>query len=85
MFGPRRPHVMKPIVHQMKCCTNHMCNETIVPHVHPSHTTNVNHQMYKHYHYYPHTESMVNEVSNQHFNCGPGFPPGMPQGPGMGF
>ncbi|MEK5324803.1 CotD family spore coat protein [Aeribacillus sp. FSL M8-0254] len=71
-----RPNVLQPIVHPTKCCVNHSHSTTIVPHIHPIHTTNVNHQMYQHLHYFPHTQSAVNNVSHQHFQCmGPGpFP-----------
>lgn len=68
-----RPNMVAPIVHPTKCCVNHMYSTTIVPHIHPTHTTNVHHHMYKHLHYYPHTQSVASETYNQHFNCmGPG-------------
>ena len=66
--------VCPPIVHPTKCCVNNAQYNYIVPHIHPSHTTNVNHYMYQHQHYFPHTESVVNEVSNQQFIC-PGSGP----------
>lgn len=44
----------------------------IVPVIHPSHTTNVVNHRYNFQHSYPHTESTVNRVTNQHFNAGPG-------------
>ncbi|MTH52118.1 spore coat protein CotH [Bacillus mangrovi] len=69
MFG-RRPYMMPPIVHPTQCCMTNTCSTTVVPHIHPQHTTNVNHQMYQHLHYHPQTQSAVNEVSHQHFNCG---------------
>jgi hypothetical protein len=43
----------------------------VVPHVHPSHTTNVNKHVYTHQHYFPHTESTVNECYSQHVVCRP--------------
>ena len=43
---------------------------TVVPHIHPSHTTNVNKHMITHEHYFPHTESVVNECCEQHVMCG---------------
>ncbi|WLR43024.1 CotD family spore coat protein [Bacillus carboniphilus] len=64
-----RPKVCKPIVYPTQCCENHNFQKTIVPHIHPSHTTNVNHEMYEHIHYYPHSESAVNEVNYQNFNA----------------
>lgn len=72
-----RPNVLPPIVYPTKCCVTHTCQKTIVPHIHPSHTTNVNHHRFDHLHYYPHTQSFANEVSHQHFHCGPVVPPGL--------
>ncbi|MGG3843356.1 CotD family spore coat protein [Anoxybacillus kestanbolensis] len=71
-----RPNMMPPIVHPTKCCTQHQVQTTIVPHIHPSHTTYVNHHLFQHQHYFPHTQSVVNNVSHQHVVCpGPGpFP-----------
>ena len=60
------PHVMAPIVHPPKCCTQHYFQATVVPHIHPSHTTHVNHHLFQHQHYFPHTESVVSQVANQH-------------------
>ena len=34
---------------------------TVVPHIHPSHTTTVNKHVIHNQHYFPHTESVVNE------------------------
>ncbi|AST91632.1 MULTISPECIES: CotD family spore coat protein [Sutcliffiella] len=79
-----RPNVMAPIVHPTKCCVKNLHSTTEVPHIHPSHTTYVNNQHFQHKHYYPHTDSMVDSVSHQHFNCGPGGPGMAPMGPGMG-
>ena len=78
------PKVLPAIVHPTKCCTNHSYQNYVVPHIHPSHTTNVNHEFYAHQHYYPHTESFANEVSHQHFNAGPGPVPGPGFGPMSG-
>nr|WP_034293953.1 MULTISPECIES: CotD family spore coat protein [Bacillus] len=49
----------------------------IVPHIHPTHTTTVNEHVYQHQHYFPHTQSVVNECCNQQVMCGP-LPPPMP-------
>jgi len=68
--------VCPPIVHPTKCCVNHTCQKYIVPHIHPSHMTTVNHHIYQHEHYYPHTESTVNEVSNPRVSGGSAFPYG---------
>lgn len=74
---------MAPIVHPTKCCVKNLYSTTEVPHIHPSHTTYVNNQQFQHKHYFPQTDSMVDSVSHQHFNCGPGGP-GMGGAPGMG-
>lgn len=42
---------------------------TVVPHIHPSHTTTVNKHMINHQHYFPHTESVVNETFENHTMC----------------
>ncbi|MBA4536125.1 spore coat protein CotH [Bacillus aquiflavi] len=66
------PNVMPAIVHPTKCCMNHTFSKSIVPHIHPTHTTTVNHHLYEHQHYFPHSYSAANEVSNQHLSCGAG-------------
>ncbi|MEI5907241.1 CotD family spore coat protein [Bacillus spongiae] len=82
MFGRRRPvQVLPAVVHPTKynVINTHCTYE--VPHIHPTHTTICNHELFQHKHYCPHTQSVANEVSNQHFNCcGPGGPGG-PGGP----
>ncbi|WP_223701986.1 spore coat protein [Sutcliffiella deserti] len=94
MHNCNRPNMLSPIVHPTKCCVKNLYSTTEVPHIHPSHTTYVNNEMYQHKHYFPHTESMVDSVSHQNFNCGPGAPGmgagpgqvmGASQGPGMGY
>ncbi|WP_019393126.1 CotD family spore coat protein [Priestia filamentosa] len=65
-----RPKVLPPIVHPTKCCTTNSYEEVIVPHIHPSHTTHVHHTNFKHQHYFPHTQSTENVVTNQQFNYG---------------
>ncbi|PLT35261.1 hypothetical protein CUU64_05815 [Bacillus sp. V5-8f] len=52
----------------------------VVPHVHPSHTTNVNQHVFTHQHYFPHTASVVNQCFEQHVVC-PGRPPVAPLHP----
>jgi spore coat protein D len=86
-----RPKVLAPIVHPTKCCVQNNYAETIVPHIHPQHTTIVNHDFYKHQHYFPQTQSVENEVTHQHFNVygqpTPGFGGfgGPRPRPGFGF
>ncbi|MCR9038584.1 spore coat protein CotD [Bacillus sp. L381] len=65
-----RPNVMPPIVHPTNCCEHHCFTNTVVPHIHPQHTTNVNHHNFEHVHYYPHTFSNVDPTTHQHFQCG---------------
>ncbi|MFB9976850.1 CotD family spore coat protein [Pallidibacillus thermolactis] len=63
-------NVTPPIVSPTQHFVNTNQFTTIVPHIHPSHTTTVNKHKFIHEHYCPHTESCVNEVSHQHVNCG---------------
>jgi spore coat protein D len=56
----------------------------VVTHLHPSHTTTVNKQMINHQHYFPHTESCVNECCETHTMCGMPHNPCCPSGP-FGF
>lgn len=74
-------NVCPPIVHPTKCCVNHNFINNVVPHIHPSHTTTVNHINFQHKHFFPHTQSAVNQVTNQQFIC-PGPMPGPT--PGLG-
>ena len=43
---------------------------TYVPHIHPSHTTTVNKRYTHHQHYFPHTESTVEECYETNTMCG---------------
>ncbi|WP_342463223.1 CotD family spore coat protein [Ureibacillus sp. FSL K6-8385] len=43
---------------------------TIVPHIHPVHTTTVNRHVFHHQHYYPQTYSQVNEYYQTSRQCG---------------
>ncbi len=56
----------------------------VVTHLHPSHTTTVNKHMINHQHYFPHTESCVNECCETHTMCGAPVNPCCPTGP-FGF
>ncbi|RIW33104.1 spore coat protein CotD [Bacillus salacetis] len=72
-----RPNQVLPtVMHPTKCCKVDTFSTYEVPHVHPQHTTIVNNQMYQHKHYFPQSQSMVDSVSHQHFNCGQGPGPG---------
>lgn len=77
-------HVLPAVVHPTKCCVNHTFSNNIVPHIHPSHTTNVHHTNFQHQHHFPHTQSNVNQVTHQHVIAGGGPVPG-PFGAGPGF
>jgi spore coat protein D len=61
----------------------------VVSHVHPSHLTTVNKHVINHQHYFPHTESCLNECCETHTMCGapinPCCPGPMPFGYGHGF
>ncbi|MDT9027491.1 spore coat protein [Rossellomorea yichunensis] len=76
--------VLPAIVHPTKCCTQHTYNNIVQPHIHPSHTNTINHTNVQNQHYYPHSQSVANEVTSQDYNMGPGpsvagaYTPGMP-------
>jgi spore coat protein D len=60
---------MPPVIHPTKQIVNHTFSTTVVPHIHPVHTTTVNHHMYQHKHYCPQTASCTEECCNQHIDC----------------
>ncbi len=76
--------VCPPVVHPTKCCVVNKCYNVVVPEIHPSHTTTVNHINYNHVHSFPHTESCATEVTNTESIAPPGMGYGMPPGPGFG-
>ncbi len=73
---PRPSQVLPAVMHPTKHCVNHTFSNYEVPHIHPQHTTTVNHVNYQHKHYFPQTQSVVSDVTNQQFNCGPRPPMG---------
>lgn len=76
---------MPPVIHPTQNIVNHTFSTTVVPHIHPVHTTTVNHHLYQHKHYCPTTASCAEDVCNQQINCCPPCGPGaMPAGPGFG-
>src|SRR3954451_22230752 len=79
----RPKKVLPAIVCPTKCCVNHNFENVVQPVIHPSHTTNVNHTNIQQQHFFPHTESVVNEVTEQ--NLGPAPYPMPYPGPGMGM
>lgn len=64
-------HVLPAVVHPTKCCVNNTFSNNIVPHIHPTHTTTVNHVNYEHQHFFPQTQSVENVVTNTQANMGP--------------
>lgn len=51
----------------VKQMEEHVSQDIYVPVSHPSHTTQINHVNYKYMHSYPHTKSIVNSVSHEHY------------------
>lgn len=47
--------------------TEYLGQDVIIPVVHPTHTTQVNHTNYKYMHSFPHTQSVVNSASQEHY------------------
>lgn len=59
----RRPHCgcrPKQVVHPVKENVVHCCSEEVVNHIHPSHTTVMNHHLVKNVHEFPHSTSVAN-------------------------
>lgn len=79
--GCQKPcHCQKPakeIVYPVKENVVHCCTEETVKHIHPSHTTVVNHHLVKNKHVFPHSTSVENT-----FNEVDMFPGGGGMGPG---
>ncbi|MDM5187846.1 CotD family spore coat protein [Bacillus sp. DX4.1] len=65
-FGGHAPvspiSITPPVIHPTKQCVTHTFSTTVVPHVHPTHTTHVHHQQLKNQHLFPQTTSNVNVV-----------------------
>lgn len=81
---------VKEIVYPVKENVVHKCTEETVKHVHPSHTTVMNHHLVKNEHLYPHTTSVENTYDeiNMYGNGqgGPQVGGAMsPMGPGQGW
>ncbi|WP_042149564.1 CotD family spore coat protein [Paucisalibacillus sp. EB02] len=77
----------KCVVHPTKHNVVHHCTEETVQHVHPSHTTIMNHHLIKNNHVFPHSTSVQNTVNSVDqfggaFNV-PGGPGMMGPGPGQ--
>ncbi|MGG1675186.1 CotD family spore coat protein [Neobacillus sp. NRS-1170] len=60
---------LPPVIHPTQNIVNHTFSSTVVPHIHPVHTTTINHHLFQHKHYCPQTASCAEEVCNQQINC----------------
>ena|SRR5690554_2541166 len=88
-----RPCGEKTIVHPTRCNQTQSCSESIVNHVHPSHTNHLNTHFIRNRHFFPHTTSQQNRVvqlnefggSGRPPVGGPGFNQGGAFGQGFGF
>ncbi|RTR30479.1 spore coat protein CotD [Robertmurraya yapensis] len=68
---PHVSNVLPAVVHPTKQCVNQTFTNNIVPHIHPTHTTTVNHVNYQHQHFFPQTNSTETVVTNQNFVAAP--------------
>ncbi|MDY0395863.1 CotD family spore coat protein [Virgibacillus halophilus] len=71
------------IVHPVKHNCVHCCSESVVEHIHPEHTTIMNHHVVKNKHVFPKTASVQNSCSNVNVYGGSPQMPAM-QDPGYG-
>lgn len=69
---------LPPVIHPTQNIVNHTFSTTVVPHIHPVHTTTINHHMFQHKHFCPQTASCAEDVCNQHINCCNPCAPAMP-------
>ncbi len=74
-FGPCADCVAPPIVHPPKNCYVNKFSSTLVPHIHPTKTTVVNHHIMKHTHLYPHSTSFANTYQNVDIGPSTGITP----------
>lgn len=72
-FGPTQ--MMPPVVSPTRQFVQTNVTNTVVPHVHPSHLTVVNRQMVNNQHYFPQTQSVVNECCETNTICNQPFQP----------
>lgn len=68
----------KTIVHPTKCNVVHSCTVNETEHIHPSHTTFVNHHLQKNNHVYPHTTSYQNTFNQENVYGGTNAQPNRP-------
>lgn len=83
------PKCPKKVVHPVKENVVHHCTEETVKHIHPSHTTVMNHHLVKNKHVFPHSTSVANTYNSVDeyggsFNI-PGNQVGGAMSPGMGY
>ncbi|MFE8702184.1 CotD family spore coat protein [Cytobacillus sp. FJAT-54145] len=78
-------NVLPAVVHPTKCCVNHTFTNNVVPHIHPQHTTTVNHINFEHQHFFPQTQSVVNEVTHTQAVAPPAPVAPVAPAPGPGF
>lgn len=77
-----------PVIHPTKYNCEHHCTESVVEHIHPTHTTVMNHHLVKNKHVFPHSTSVKNTCDSVD-ECGgssngPGNQVGGEMDPGMG-
>lgn len=82
------PKCVKQVVYPVKENVVHNCTEETVEHIHPSHTTVMNHHLIKNKHIFPHSTSVANTCNSVDeyggsFNV-PGNQVGGAMSPGMG-
>ncbi|TKC19672.1 CotD family spore coat protein [Robertmurraya kyonggiensis] len=68
---PNVSNVLPAVVHPTKQCVNNTFTNNVVPHIHPTHTTTVNHVNFQHQHFFPQTNSSETVVTNQNFVAAP--------------
>lgn len=77
-----------PVIHPTKYDCVHKCTESVVEHIHPSHTTVMNHHLVKNKHVFPHSTSVKNTCDSVDVYGGspngPGNQVGGQMDPGMG-
>lgn len=72
----------KNIVHPTKHQYVHTSSESVVNHIHPVHTTYINHHSIKNQHHQPYGKEAF--MGRQHLGSRPPFPPGPAALPGPG-
>ncbi|TQS75404.1 spore coat protein [Ornithinibacillus gellani] len=68
--GPRCGCGCKQIVYPVKENVVNNCTKSVVKHIHPSHTTVMNHHLVENVHLFPHSTSVVNTQNQVNINGG---------------